>query len=233
MTMEPTPTWRRAPLTKSSSSSSLSNSFNGSGRISPTARHSLELPNINGNRQRNDAAIGPDSTVPYGSAQKIQFIQDQHSHALSSLLAEIERLKAENRDLKFRLVLRDSAAHADAGSSAAIQKELTGVRHNLDTVTLERDDLQFDLRTANKRIAELEERTAADAPSNVALEEENRRLYLLLREHEKEITRIRVRHNTEEQSHGVNDRPPVSSGPAHMSERPYVFHSQDLKQQAA
>eukprot|EP00041_Stephanoeca_diplocostata_P012182 m.203471 g.203471 ORF g.203471 m.203471 type:complete len:305 (-) comp18847_c0_seq2:2337-3251(-) len=234
-TMEPTPNWRRAPLTKGGSSSSLNNSFSESTPILHSAHHQVELPSIHNNRQRNDAATGPNSTVPHASAQKIQFIQDQHSHALSSLLSEIERLKAENRDLKFRLVLRDSAAHADAGSSATLQKELTGLRQKLDTTKLERDDLQFDLRAANTRITELEARIEEESPGTGAIEEENRRLYMQLREREKEITHMRETKNMAEQAQAYDgkERPPVSSLSMNMSERPYVFNSQDLKHKSS
>ena len=46
--------------------------------------------------------------------KKIDFIQRQAKDAQSSLLSEVDTLKAENRDLKFRLVMRDSVPTASS-----------------------------------------------------------------------------------------------------------------------
>lgn len=46
---------------------------------------------------------------------QIEFLQQEHQAVLGSLAAEVENLKMENRDLKFRLVMRDTATPDQRG----------------------------------------------------------------------------------------------------------------------
>merc|ERR1712196_164683 len=40
---------------------------------------------------------------------QLEFLEEQHRGVLAALSGEVETLKLENRDLKFRLVMRDTA----------------------------------------------------------------------------------------------------------------------------
>ena len=88
--------------------------------------------------------------------KKIDFIQRQAKDAQSSLLSEVDTLKAENRDLKFRLVMRDSANPSeDTGSSVAYEERVAEIRElqrKLEQEKQRREDIEFDLRSEIARL---------------------------------------------------------------------------------
>jgi len=64
----------------------------------------------------------------------IKFLQDQHRAVLGALAGELDKLKVENRDLKFRLVMRDTAtpkAKTRAPSNATAAADVVAMRKEL------------------------------------------------------------------------------------------------------
>jgi len=91
----------------------------------------------------------------------IQFLQDQHRAVLGALAGELDKLKVENRDLKFRLVMRDTAtpkaktrapaANSNGAAAAdvvAMRTELSELRQK--NATMEQEQSESRAASANE-----------------------------------------------------------------------------------
>lgn len=139
------PTWQRAPL------AAISSPTPGSILTSPTPLRPTYA-------QAASLEVGPAVPAEVAAVQKknIDFIQRQAKDAQSSLLSEVDALKAENRDLKFRLVMRDSADPSeDTRSSVAYEERVADIRElqrKLEQEKQRREDVEFDLRSEIARL---------------------------------------------------------------------------------
>jgi len=72
--------------------------------------------------------------------QNIQFLQDQHKNILSDLHCEVDRLKMQNREQQWRLVL---AGHTSNQSEAELVHKLTNLSTQTDFPKKQDDSLQL------------------------------------------------------------------------------------------
>jgi len=95
---------------------------------------------------RSDGAGAAVPTTPPKAPVTIQFLQDQHRAVLGALAGELDKLKVENRDLKFRLVMRDTATPKAnkrvpaASDIMAMQTELSELRQKNAAMERERSE---------------------------------------------------------------------------------------------
>lgn len=158
----------------------------------------------------SSAVVGANNVFDsnHHSKRVLEFIQKQHSEAMGSLREEIKSLKAENRDLKFRLVMRDSepaaglsdekVARQDVDPTIAYEKRVQEVRElqqKVEAEQMRRSDLEFDLRSEirilRSTLSEIDSQQRAVEPNEAKLNQANLRYKSKLATASAEIDRLR------------------------------------------
>lgn len=135
------PSWSRKPLGRSPSSQRLGV---GVGFGEPGSVHSTGIAEgenfFTANYPANEMTGAP------SDSRKLKFLQKQHQELLSSLSAEVEMLKIENRDLKFRIVMRDTAtppsSSRESEGEPAQTKEITMLKQQLASANAQNAELK-------------------------------------------------------------------------------------------
>jgi len=107
---------------------------------------------------------------------QIEFLQQEHQAVLGSLAAEVENLKMENRDLKFRLVMRDTAT-PDKRGGTRLQASSAGTSESL-VEKLRKENAE--LRDRNTELVGQQQQRAAGASDGAGA----------AHEHEHELQRL-------------------------------------------
>lgn len=140
------PSWQRSPLA----------TFRGEETTKKTTHDDMETTTIMA--AKKGAQTETVNTAPE-TVRVIEFMQQKHAEAMASLLSEVDTLKAENRDLKFRLVMRDTTGPPSVGDGSmedtfnkTAQSEIRDLQDKLEAEKAKRDDMEFDLQSEIKRL---------------------------------------------------------------------------------
>jgi len=153
--------------------------FASKGAVSKRVRHQIsdvstapDKPRVNStNTESTSTSIVMDTTSTLttvsstSSDSTVKFLQESHARALLALQREVDALKAENSDLRFRIVMRDSTASSEAETIMNLQKQLSEAQEEIVSAEREKDELRFDLREARKN-----PKSGGDGPAGQAVD---------------------------------------------------------------